>query len=191
MNEEQYATTLGPLRLTEEVTGDQPQVSFVPASESQLKRESKFGVCLWWSDEKPFWLHPEDVEIAKSFVPGNRVLRRSECQNFADRELGYSVFQYGESEFRALPAIWLEISGDGYELNDLVQVKSQYGRLDPVIATICEIKWNQNRRKIEYHLSVNGRQVSRVFEANEIQPAIRLNSHLNHRELRLSSSRLI
>ncbi len=191
MIDDQFDPGTGPIELSEEVIGDQPQASFVPASDSQLRRGPTFGVCLWWSDEKPFWLHPEDVEIAKKFIPGNRVLRRSECPNFADRELGYSVFQYGESSFRALPAIWLEISSDGYELNDLVQVKSQYGRLNPVIATICDIRWNQNRRKIDYYLSVSGKQVSRVYASSEIKPTMRLNSYLSQRELSLAKENMI
>jgi len=183
---------LAPIQLAEDLTGDGPQVSFVPKVKSTLKRESKLGVCLWWSDEQPFFLHPDDEEVARRLVPGRRVLRRSECENFADRELGYSLFEYGDLKFRALPAIWMELKGDGFELGDFVQVKSQNGKRHPVVATICEIKWNPNKRKIEYELSINDWTSGHIYCADELQPAPRLDSYLSPRELEMSAkSRLV
>ena len=183
---------LAPIQLAEDVTGDGPQISYVPIVKSTLKRESKLGVCLWWSDQQPCFLHPDDAEVAQQLVPSRRVLRRSECENFADRELGYSLFQYGELSFRALPAIWMEVTGDGYEIGDFVQVKSQHGKRHPMVATICEISWNPTKRIIEYELAPNDRSSGHIYAADELQPATRLESHLKERELKLQAkSRLI
>ena len=180
------------LVLSEDITGDGPQVSFVPENKSTLKRPPKHGVCLWWSDRQPSWIHPDDVEMADEAVPGNRVFRRSECENFADRELGFSQFEYGDMKFRALPAIWLELKSAGYELGDFVQIKSQYGKRESMVATISEINWNRLHRRIEYVLTAGGRTSPRPFTSDEFQPAIRLESHLDSRQLELASkSRLV
>lgn len=174
------------LKLSEDITGDGPQVSFVPETKSTLKRPPKHGVCLWWSDRQPSWIHPDDVEMADVMVPGNRVFHRKECENFADRELGFSQFEYGDMKFRALPAIWLELKSAGYELGDFVQVKSQYGKRERMVATISEIKWSTLHQRIEYVLAAGGRTSTRPFTADEFQPAIRLDSHLNPRQLKLA-----
>ncbi len=180
------------LKLSQDITGNGPQVSFVPQTKSTLKRPPKHGVCLWWSDRQPSWIHPEDEEMADAMVPGDRVFRRDECENYSDRELGYSQFEYGDMKFRALPAIWLELKTAGYELGDFVQIKSQYGKRESMVATISEIKWNRLHRRIEYVLTAGGRTTSRPFTADEFQPAIRLESHLNARQLALASeSRLV
>lgn len=180
------------LKLSQDITGDGPQVSFVQHPESTLKPPPRYGVCLWWSDRQPSWIHPDDVEAADEAVPGDRVFRRDECENFADRQLGYSQFEYGEMKFRALPAIWLELKSAGYELGDFVQIKSQYGKRESMVATISEIKWNRRHRRIEYVLKAGGRTSPKPFTADEFQPAVRLESHLNARQLELASkSRLI
>ncbi len=109
-----------------------------PPRRKFLKREARYGVFLWWSDQTPSWVHPDDREIVDRLVPGNRVFRKEECENYADRELGFSQLIYGEVRFRALPSIWLEVTHEGYELNDFVEVKSRFGKLRPRIATIRE-----------------------------------------------------
>ena len=175
------------LKLSEDITGDGPQASFVPETPSTLKRPPKHGVCLWWSDRQPSWIHPDDVELADAMVPGDRVFRRDECENFADRELGFSQFEYGDMKFRALPGIWLELKTAGYELGDFVQVKSQYGKRESIVATISEIKWNRLHQRVEYVLNAGKRTSSRPYTADEFQPAIRLESHLSPRQIELAS----
>ena len=149
---------------------------------STLKPPVRFGVCLWWSEQSP-WIHPQDHEIAESFVPGNRVFRRDECENVSDQQLGYSRLSYGDIKFRVLPAIWMEVDYQGFELGDLVEIRSQQGRLRPGIAVISDIEWNRLTRRIEYSLEQNDVVVGRSFVASDIQPAVRLGSHLSSREL--------
>ena len=149
----------------------------------QLKRVVKYGVCLWWSGQIPSWIHPDDIETAKRLVPSGRVFRREECENFADRELGFSFLRHGDEGFRALPAIWMEIRHEGFELHDFVEVKSGYGKRFRGIGTIRDIIWNRQNGKIHYLLAINEQKVERPFLANELQPAIRLGTHLNSREL--------
>lgn len=152
-----------------------------------LKRQSKSGVYLWWSDDVPDWVHPDDHDIVASMVPGKRIFTRLECESPEDREQGYSLLRYGEIEFRALPTIWLEVETEGYEVGDLVEIKSRYGKLRPGIATIVDITWNQPRRCVQYFLAKNERRLARAFEFADIQPAIRLGHHLTPRQMKLAA----
>jgi hypothetical protein len=154
--------------------------------ESTLKRPPKFGVCLWWPDQQP-WIHPQDTELAEAFIPGRRVFRRDECENVSDQQLGYSRLSYGDVQLRVLPAVWMELRFEGFELGDLVEIKSQNGKLRPGIAEISEIQWNRHQKFIEYTLKRNGRPINRTFSASDIQPVTRLGSHLSERELTIAS----
>ena len=153
---------------------------------SELRQPTKFGVCLWWPDESLSWIHPEDIEIAERLVPGDRIFKRQECPNYADRELGYSLISYGGDRFRALPAIWLPIQFEGFEIGDFVEIKSRLGRRRAAIGTIKEIRWNRLGQRIAYYVDANTIQSSSPLHAGDLQPAIRLNGFLSERELRLS-----
>jgi hypothetical protein len=157
------------------------------AQRDTIKRLVKYGVFLWWSDQTPSWVHPDDMKRVEGLVPGNRIFRRDECENYADRELGYSRLVYGDIEFRALPSIWLEVAHEGFELNDFVEIKSRFGKLRPRIATIREIVWNRRSQSIEYFMTMNGLPSSRAYCVHEFQPAIRLGTHLGERELKMAS----
>lgn len=158
----------------------------IKAGDSQLADKVKYGVFLWWTERTPSWVHPDDALIAAELIPGNRVFRKVACDNSSDRELGYSEFQYGRETFRGQPVIWLEIFSEGFELGDLVEIKSGMGKLRPGIATIDAIVFNRQSRRIEYFLRCNHRRIDRPFTADEFQPAIRLESHLNARTLKLA-----
>ena len=80
--------------------------------EVTLRRPAQYGVCLWWSDEQPCFVHPDDQETVERLVPGNRVFKKEECVDFADRKLGYSRLSYGDQVFRALPTIWYPFPTD-------------------------------------------------------------------------------
>jgi len=152
-----------------------------------LRPETKYGVFHWWVERMPAWIHPDDIQTASEVVPSDRVFRREQCENYADRELGYSDFFYGESRIRALPGLWLEVETDGYEVGDLVEIKSQYGKLRPQIASIIDIVWNRNSRMIEYRLETNGHPIGYSFSSEDIQPAFRLGEYLTPRELEIAA----
>lgn len=159
----------------------EPSGGVVLPPESTLKRQVKFGVCLWWADYEP-WIHPQDVDIANRFIPSNRIFQREDCDNVSDTQLGYSKLSYGDTSFRVLPAIWMEVTHEGYLLNDFVEIKSQYGKLKAGIAEIREIVWDRKSRRIHYLLQQNGNPINRPFLVEDIQPAIRLGQHLSNRE---------
>lgn len=159
----------------------------VKVSESQLRQPTRFGVCLWWPDESIGWIHPEDREIATRLVPGNRIFKRQECNHFADRELGYSLISYGEEQLRVLPAIWLPVKFEGFEIGDLVEIKSRLGRRRPAIGKIRDIHWNRLSLRIDYFVDANTIRSNSPMRSDDLQPAMRLNGFLNERELSLSA----
>ncbi len=155
--------------------------------EVTLRRPDQYGVCLWWSDELPCFVHPDDQGLVDQLVPGNRVFKKQECPNFADRELGYAQLSYGDQVFRALPAIWFPLAFEGYEIGDRVEIKSRLGKHQAMICTIREIQWNQITRRIDYLVESKGAKIRKPFVADDFQPALRLNGHLSERELDLVS----
>lgn len=152
-------------------------------SAPDLRPVTKHGVFLWWSDRLPAWIHPDDLEVASRIVPGCRVFRRDLCENASDRELGYAKYVYGPQSLRALPIIWLEVSDEGFEVGDRVEIKSSHGKRHPMIVTIRDIIWNRHRRVIEYYVSRNGMPIRQTFEAEDLVPARRLGGYLNRREI--------
>jgi len=181
--------SMDPLPFNWTESDGEPNESAVRVTRSQLKRRTKFGVFLWWSDQIPTWVHPDDVQTAERLIPGYRVFKRCECENSSDRELGYSIFQYGQECFRGKPALWLEVQCHGFEIGDLIEIRSLFGKLSPQIAVITAILWNRNSLEIQYFVSVNGARVQRPYSIGEIRPAIRLGRHLSPRELRLATGR--
>jgi hypothetical protein len=143
-----------------------------------LRIPPKYGVYLWWPVDQN-WVHPDDLETANELIPSNRVFRREEY----DSE--YSLLLYGEQFIRVRPVLWLEIHSEGYELGDQVEVKSQMGKGQPLVATIDDIRWDKESREIKYSLSSYGRAVERSYSSDEFQLTHQLDTVLDERRLRL------
>lgn len=146
-----------------------------------LKRPPKHGVYLWWPQEGVGWVHPEDLQVAELMIPGPRIFKR------VDGEDGYLRLTYGESQIRVLPTMWLEIKADGYELGDVVEVKSRMGQDRPMIATIADIFWNHHQRSIEYFLNENGEYLPKPYSFGQIQPAHNLSQRMDLRLAELAA----
>lgn len=147
-----------------------------------LKPLEKHGVFLWWSDQLPEWIHPEDLETAEKLVPGLKIFRREVPETTHDRKAGYFRFCYGALSFRALPIVWLEVQPEGFEIGDRVEVKSSSGKRRPGVATIRDVVWERHRKMIVYLLERNEMPLPRPFLADEIRPALRLGHYLTERE---------
>ena len=143
-----------------------------------LKIPPKYGVYLWWPVAED-WVHRDDLDTANELIPSDRVFRREEYDD------QYSLLLYGDQFIRIRPVIWLEIHSEGYEIGDQVEVKSQMGKGQPVVATIVDIRWDKQSRMIKYSLSANGRAVERAYTSDEFQLTQPLGSFLDERKLRL------
>lgn len=139
-----------------------------------LKMPIRHGVFLWGTNRLSEWVHADELELAAEIVPGYRVFRREPCENESDRETGHARLWYGRQSFRAKPIVWLEVEPEGFEVGQRVEVKSDYGKRQPGLATIAEMNWNRYEKRIEYSLRGVDLKLNRVFFASELRPAIKL-----------------
>lgn len=152
---------------------DDPPLPLTP-----LKIQPKYGVYLWWPADQN-WVHPDDLETANELIPSDRVFRR---EAYDDK---YALLLYGERFIRVRPVIWLEVQSEGYELGDQVEVKSQLGKVRPLVATIDDIRWDNQSRSIKYSLSANGRAGERSYLSDEFQLTQQMETSLDERRRRL------
>lgn len=145
-----------------------------------LKRPPRHGVFPWWPAEDDQWVHPEDREWIRDWVPSERVFRR------IDGPDGYSIYSYGDVSFRGRPVMWLEVETEGYEIGDQVEIKSKLGKHNPMIADITEILWNRQRRRIEYVLTREGRVLKQRSPSSEFQMVKAINRTLSVRQLKMA-----
>ena len=150
--------------------------------ESTLARGPKYGVFPWWPDDSDDWVHPNDLEIAKQFVPGSKILLRVALSE-ADSSGEFLLYGYGSKSFRAKPRMWLEVPQPDYELFDQVEICSKLGKVRPKIATISEVSWNRLERVTEYRLIQNELPVPKIFHASDLQPVVRLGETMPLRHL--------
>lgn len=146
---------------------------------SGLRRPPCYGAYLWWPEEGLDWVHPEDVGLATILIPSNRVFCRQ------DSEAPYSLLQYGEQKIRVKPTLWFEVESEGYDLDDLVEIKSKMGKLKPMVATIADIFWNRHDRKIDYFLNSAGRRLDRAYRSEDLQMVQALNQAIPVRKMEL------
>ncbi|MCH2181635.1 MAG: hypothetical protein MK108_06475 [Mariniblastus sp.] len=144
-----------------------------------LRRPPRYGVYLWWPEEGFDWVHPDDVELAFALIPSKRVFCRQ------DDEAPYSLLRYGKQSIRVKPTMWYEVESEGYELDDLVEVKSKMGKLKPMVATIADIFWNRHDRKIDYFLHSAGRRLERAYRGDDLQMVPVLNQPIPVRKMEM------
>jgi len=133
----------------------------------------KHGFCLWPEDGED-WIHPNDLEMARTLIPSKRVFRKEDCYDPILKQLGYVEYSYGDRSFRGLPTLWHEVVSDGYEIGDSVELKSSYGKLRPIIADIVGIFWNRHDQTIEYELMKNGVPQPNRYQANQFRLCMKI-----------------
>lgn len=141
--------------------------------EERLSVLPKHGFCLWPEDGED-WIHPNDLEIARSLIPSKRVFRKEDCSDPILKNLGYAEYAYGDRSFRGLPSLWHEVMTEGYELGDTVELKSGYGKLRPIIADITGMYWNRKVQAIEYELEKNGVPQPNRYQANQFRLCMKI-----------------
>jgi hypothetical protein len=141
--------------------------------EDRLNVLPKHGFCLWPEDGED-WIHPNDLELARSLIPSKRIFRKVVCPDPILRELGYVEYSYGDQAFRGLPTLWHEVNSDGYEIGDTVELKSGYGKLRPIIADISEMYWNRHELVIEYKLVKNGVPQPNRYQSSQFRLCMKI-----------------
>jgi hypothetical protein len=130
--------------------------------ESSLREKKSYAVYQRWPQDGTGWVHPEDVNTVRRLIPGRRIFRREPDEG------RYMVFSYGQREFRVLPTLHLAIDGEGFDIGDRIEVKSQLGRNRPFIGRIREMRWNERHQRIEYFLARREQGVPRWYSADEL-----------------------
>lgn len=139
-----------------------------------LKLITKHGVFLWGSDQLFKWVHPDDLELASQIIPGYRIFRREPCRVQEERDEGYAEIFYGAQSLRIKPIVWLEVTPEGFDIDDRVEILSDQGKRQPGLATIKQIYWNRYSQQIEYTLIGNELVFRRVYSHLELRHATRL-----------------
>lgn len=141
--------------------------------EDRLSVLPKHGFCLWPEDGDD-WIHPSDLEIARSLIPSKRIFRKENCSDPVLNNLGYVEYSYGDQIFRGLPSLWHEVATEGYELGDTVELKSGYGKLRPIIADVVGMYWNRKIQAIEYELEKGGVPQPNKYQASQFRLCMKI-----------------
>lgn len=133
-----------------------------------LPRPPQFGCFLWWPVPGVEWIHEDDRFVAERLIPGGRVFCRRD-----DRD-GYSDYCYGRLSFRARPAMWTGVPEPAFQLGDWIEVRSEMGRNQPLVAVVREVFWDRSKQRAGFQLAIAGRRLVRLFDADELVLTARL-----------------
>lgn len=124
-----------------------------------------YGAYLKWPESGEAWIHPEDVAIVAEVIPSDRVFVRESFDGM------YYLLRYGDSiAFRARPALWLPIQGEGLDVGDQVEISGLGMLHEPGIVRITEMRFLERTRRIQYTvISADCRLHGNFFREDLIQ----------------------
>ncbi len=128
-----------------------------------LKTDPKYGCFPWWPQDGNDWLHPDDVALARTIIPSQRVFRRDGGGG------GYLLLRYGDIRLRVRPTLWLEIDHEGFEVGDWVEVLSRGMRNEPRTGVIREMRWDEHERAVRYQISENDVPIPDRYARDDLQ----------------------
>lgn len=128
-----------------------------------LKTDPKYGFFPWWPEEGEEWIHPDDVQLARQWIPGNRVLRR-------DGEQGpYILLHYGDQRLRVLRTLWKELAGEGFDVGDMVEIRTRGMQNEHRTGSIREMLWDDNAETIHYQIDEAGIPVETLYTVDDLK----------------------
>ena len=92
-----------------------------------------FGIYARWPEVGCSWIHPQDVAAALRLLPSRRVLERWRFDGT------YYHLRYGMRRLRVRPSFWTRVDRVDVRVGDRVELLSDFGRLEPGIATVTEV----------------------------------------------------
>ena len=128
-----------------------------------LKTDPKYGCFLRWPQDGNDWLHPDDVALARTLIPSDRVFCRDGTEGDFHR------FHYGEITFRARLILWQEVTNEGLNIGDWVEVLSRGMRNESRVGVIREVLWNQRERGIHYQIMENDVPIADLYAREDLQ----------------------
>jgi hypothetical protein len=134
------------------------------ATTPPLKTVPKYGYYPRWPEDGDDWLHPEDVALARSQFPSQRIWRR-------DGKAGaLHVIRYGPLSLRVRSALWIEVARPDFEIGDWVEVRTRLMRNEPHTGRVTEVMWDDHQSCIVYHIQENDRPIPSVYTADDLTP---------------------
>jgi hypothetical protein len=128
-----------------------------------LKTDPKYGYFPRWPQDGNDWLHPGDVALARTLIPSQRVF----CRDGTDGE--YHLIHYGQITLRVRPALWQEVSHEGFEIGDWVEVLSRGMRNEPRTGVIREMLWDERERAVCYQITENDVPIADLYTREDLQ----------------------
>ena len=131
--------------------------------EATMKMEPRYGYYPWWPEDGDDWLHPEDVELAREWIPSPRVFRREGEQG------EFVVLHYGDQQLRVRRTLWQEVRGEGFEIGDWVEVLSRGHRNTPRTGIIRERLYDTHDRCLLYQIWENDQPIPKRYRAEDLR----------------------
>jgi Family of unknown function (DUF6960) len=128
-----------------------------------LRTDPKYGYFPWWPEDGDDWIHPEDVAVARSMIPSNRVFRRDGTRG------EYLLMYYGNTTLRVKRTLWQEVPAADFQIGDLVEVLSRGMRNEPRTGTIREVLWDERSREVRYQIAENDVPIADLYGASDLQ----------------------
>src|SRR4029079_13926999 len=128
-----------------------------------LKTDPKYGCFLRWPQDGNDWLHADDVALARTLIPSDRVFCRDGTEGDFHR------FYYGDITFRARPVLWQEVQHEGLNIGDWIEVLSRGMRNEPRTGVIREMLWDQRERAIRYQIMENDVTIADLYAREDLQ----------------------
>ncbi|QDU57845.1 DUF6960 family protein [Aeoliella mucimassa] len=112
-----------------------------------LKTDPKYGYYPWWPENGNDWVHPEDVELARRVIPSPRIWRRDGMQGEC------VVLTYGKLTLRVHRTLWRELDWEGYNLGDMVEIRTRGMQNEHRTGIIREMHWDDHSGVIRYQVT--------------------------------------
>ena len=128
-----------------------------------LKTDPKYGYFSRWPEDGDAWLHPDDVAIARTLIPSNRVF----CRDGMDGE--FHILRYGDITLRVRPALWQEVHDEGLAIGDWVEVIPHGMTNEPRTGVIRAVLWDERNRAMSYQIVENDTPIADFYSREDLK----------------------
>jgi hypothetical protein len=133
----------------------------------------RYGLYPWWI---PAWrtvdvardpfedlVHPHDLQTAIAVVPLHKLLVNVGSEN------DYLILRYGCYVFRAKPSdLWQPKAGEGFLVDDEVDVLPRGGRNTPKRGIIHAMGWHFRQDRPVYRITVDGKLLKKEYKGEDL-----------------------
>jgi hypothetical protein len=119
------------------------------------------GVYLVWPSDGVDWIHPDDVEKASSWIPSNRVFRRTQFDGT------FYELHYGDQRIRVKPTLWHRVPDEGFSVGERVEILGRFLENEPCLGRILEIRFDKPSNRILYTIESRELPLPRPFVAGD------------------------